>query len=111
MSKSTNPHGIDLVSSETEQDVETEVEQLPLFDGVGEINFGAALLGGAAMAVNLGGSFVINFVGSEEYRDVSSAQQISAQYRRYSSSISLSSSARFSPSRSGVRSCSSLCWS
>jgi hypothetical protein len=34
------------------------------------------------MAASHGGSFVVNFVGSEEYRDVSSARQMSAPYRR-----------------------------
>lgn len=57
---------------------------LPEFAGalVGRIDVGAALLGSAVMGASHGGSFVVNFVGREEYRDVSSAQQMSAPYRR-----------------------------
>ena len=57
---------------------------LPAFAGasVGSIDVGAALLGGVAMAVSHGGSFVVNFVGREEYRRVSSARQMFAPYRR-----------------------------
>ena len=57
---------------------------LPAFAGasVGVVDVGAALFGGAAMAASHGGSFVVNFVGHEEYRDVSAAGQMSAPYRR-----------------------------
>ena len=57
---------------------------LPAFAGasVGRVDVGAALLGGAAMVASHAGSFVVNFVGREEYRDVSSARQMSAPYRR-----------------------------
>ena len=59
---------------------------LPAFagaSGVGAgVDVGAALLGGAAMAVSHGGSFVVNFVGRGEYRDVSAARQMFAPYGR-----------------------------
>ena len=57
---------------------------LPAFAGasVGVVDVGAALLGGAAMAVSHGGSFVVNFVGHEEYRDVSADRQMFAPYGR-----------------------------
>ena len=57
---------------------------LPAFAGasVGRVDIGAALIGGVAMAASHAGSFVVNFVGREEYRNVSSARQMFAPYRR-----------------------------
>ncbi len=59
---------------------------LPAFAGASGVfagvDVGAALLGGAAMAASHGGSFVVNFVGHEEYRDVSASRQMFAPYGR-----------------------------
>jgi hypothetical protein len=56
---------------------------LPAFAGTAAgVDASAALLGGVAMLASHGGSFLVNFVGREEYRDVSAATQMSAPYRR-----------------------------
>jgi hypothetical protein len=56
---------------------------LPGYAGVSPgADLAAVALGGVAMAASHGGSLVWNFVGRDEYRDVSPGQQMAQPYRR-----------------------------
>mgnify|MGYP000359721118 CR=1 FL=1 len=59
---------------------------LPMFAGglgsLGGVDVAAVALGGVAMLASHGGSFVANYLGRAEYRDVSPGAQMGEPYRR-----------------------------